>query len=143
MPTVESDITVDAPIERVYQAWTNYESFPTFMENVKEVRRTGPDMTRWVVEAAGQKVEWDAKTTEEDRRRVAWRAHGETGQSGEVRFERVGDNKTKLNVKIDYSLASGTKEAVAKLFQIDDHVLKEDLKNFKEIIEKRTGTTTY
>lgn len=142
MPSVESEVTVNAPVERVYQAWTNYESFPTFMENVKEVRRTGPGMTHWVAEAAGQRLEWDARTTEEDRRRVAWNAQGESGQSGEVRFEPVEAGKTRLRVKIDYKLGSGIKEAVASAFHIDDHIVKEDLKNFKELIEggKMGGT---
>lgn len=140
MPSVEGDITVDAPIDRVYQAWTDYERFPSFMENVKEVRRTGADLTHWVVDAAGQRVEWDATTTQEDRRRVAWRARGESGQSGEVRFEPVGDNKTKLKVTIDYNLPSGLQEAAANVLRIDHHVLKEDLKNFKSMIEERGGS---
>lgn len=136
MPTVEKDIEVDAPVERVYQAWTNYERFPQFMENVKEVRRTGPDMTHWVAEAAGQKVEWDARTVTENNRRVAWTAQGQAGQSGEVRFEPLGTGKTRLRLRLDYKLESGAKETAAKSFGIDDRIVSEDLKNFKQMIEE-------
>ena len=135
MPTVEKDIEVDAPVDRTYRLWTEYERFPQFMENVKEVRRTGPDTTHWVVEAAGKTVEWDARTITENQRRVAWMATGESGQSGEVRFEPVGGNRTRVRVKMDYSLPSRAQEAAASGLGIDERVVARDLQNFKEMIE--------
>lgn len=138
MPTVEEDIVVDAPIERVYREWTEYERFPRFMENVKEVRRTGPDSTHWVVEAAGQRIEWDARTLAEDRRRVSWTATGESGQSGEVRFEPVGPDQTRLKVRMDWSLPSSLQETVASALRIDERAVARDLGNFKDMIEGRT-----
>lgn len=135
MPTVDKEIEVNAPVERVYQMWTNYESFPNFMDNVKEVRRIGPDRTHWVVETAGRTVEWDARTITENLRRVAWTAEGEAGQSGEVRFEPAGPNKTRLKVRMDYSLPSGLQEKVAHGLHLDERAVGRDLDNFKEIIE--------
>lgn len=136
MPTVEEDIVVDAPIERVYQEWTEYERFPEFMENVKEVRRIGPDMTHWVAEAAGKTVEWDARTITESPRRVAWTAQGESGQSGEVRFEPAEGGRTHVHVKLDYTLPSGIAEAAASGLGIDDRAVRRDLNNFKEMLEE-------
>jgi len=135
MPTIEQDITVEAPVGRAFEVWTDYERFPEFMEHVKEVRRIGPDLTHWVVEAAGKKVEWDAKVTSEENRRVAWRAVGGSGQSGEVRFEPAGANQTKVLVKLDYSLPSKTQEIAASALGIDDKAVKDDLESFKEIVE--------
>lgn len=135
MPTVEKTIEVNAPLDRVYNEWTNFENFPTFMENVKEVRRVGPDLTHWVVETAGTKTEWDAQTTVEERRRIAWNARGEAGQSGEVTFDDLGPNKTRVNVKIDYKLDSKVKETGAKVLGIDDAIVKNDLQRFKDFIE--------
>lgn len=135
MPTVEKDIEINAPVERIYQAWTNYERFPEFMENVKEVRRTGPDMTHWVVEAAGKTVEWEARTVAEERRRVAWTAQGESGQSGEVRFTPMGANRTRVDVRMDWNLDSKTQEKMASGLGIDDRIVARDLENFKEMVE--------
>lgn len=137
MPVVKKDIEVNAPIDRVYQFWTNYEQFPRFMEHVKEVRRLGADRTHWVAEAAGQKVEWDAQTITENNRRVAWRATGESGQSGEVRFEPLGANRTRVKVEMDYSLPSAMKEKAASGLGIDDRAVANDLESFKNIIEGR------
>lgn len=136
MPTVEQDITVNAPVDRAFEFWTNYEAFPTFMENVKEVRRVGPDLTHWVVETAGKTVEWDARIVAEQNRRIAWQSTGESGQSGEVRFESAGPEQTKVRVKFDYSLPSKVQEVAASALQIDDHAVREDLKNFKDLVER-------
>jgi uncharacterized membrane protein len=135
MPTVEENIEVNAPVEKIYRAWTNYEKFPQFMSNVKEVRRTGPDMTHWVVEAAGKTVEWEARTVTEDRRRVAWTAQGESGQSGEVRFTPLGANKTRIDVKMDWNLDSKMQESAAKALGIDERIVHRDLENFKQMVE--------
>ena len=135
MPTIEKDIEVHAPVEKVYRAWTQYERFPEFMGHVEEVRRTGPDATHWVAKAAGRRVEWDARIQEEDRRRVAWTATGESGQSGEVRFEPMGAERTRLRVRMDYSLPSGVQEAAAHGLGIDARAVGSDLESFKEMIE--------
>ena len=136
MPTVEENIEVEAPVERIYQAWTHYERFPQFMENVKEVRRTGPDMTHWVVETAGKTVEWEAKTITEERRRVAWMAQGESGQSGEVRFTPLGANRTRIDVRMDWNLPSKMQEKVASGLGIDERAVHRDLENFKSMVEQ-------
>lgn len=135
MPTVNKDIEVNAPVDRVYACWTQYERFPQWMEHVKEVRRIGADRTHWVAEAAGQEVEWDATTTAEQNRRVAWRATGEAGQSGEVRFEPLGPGKTKISVEMDYHLDPKWKQAVASGLGFDERAVGDDLENFKEMLE--------
>lgn len=141
MPSIEKDIEVEAPVDRVYRAWTQYERFPEFMSNIKEVRRVGPDQTHWIAEVAGKTVEWDARTVEEDQQRVAWTATGESGQSGEVRFDPVGIGKTRLRVRMDYTLPSKTQEALASGLGLDERAVARDLDEFKDMIEgDRWGT---
>ena len=135
MPTVNQDIEVNAPVEQVYQLWTQYERFPDWMEHVQEVRRIGPDRTHWRAKIAGQEMEWDATTLTESNRRVAWRAMGEAGQSGEVRFEPAGTGKTRINVQFDYTLGSKMKETAASGLGLDESAVKDDLQNFKQIVE--------
>ena len=38
MQRVERSVRVKAPASKVYELWHSFERFPTFMENVQEVR---------------------------------------------------------------------------------------------------------
>lgn len=68
MPTVDSTITVSAPIARVYDLCRDIEAFPEFMDDVREVKileqTEGRQVSRWVGEVKEFKrtIQW----TEED-----------------------------------------------------------------------------
>lgn len=38
---IRKDINVAAPVETVYEFWSNVQNFPQFMTNVQELRATG------------------------------------------------------------------------------------------------------
>ncbi|MFP3903789.1 MAG: SRPBCC family protein, partial [Armatimonadota bacterium] len=52
MPTVESTVTIDAPLDDVYALARDIEAFPEFMDDVEEVEilEKTPDrqVSRWV-----------------------------------------------------------------------------------------------
>ena len=39
MSTIEKSVTVDVPVRTAYDQWTQFETFPSFMEGVEEVRQ--------------------------------------------------------------------------------------------------------
>ena len=45
MSTVMKAVDVDVPLSTAYNQWTQFESFPEFMEGVEEVRQL--DDTHW------------------------------------------------------------------------------------------------
>ena len=58
---------VDRPVSTVYNQWTQFETFPEFMEGVNRVQQLDDSTTRWDVEIAGVKrsfVAADATTDE-------------------------------------------------------------------------------
>ena len=72
---VEKDIVVSAPVERVYQLWTDFENFPRFMEHVDEVRRIGEDTYHWKAKIGPLTQEWDAEVRGlVPNRTVTWRS---------------------------------------------------------------------
>ena len=144
---VRESIEVDAPVANVYQAWSNFENFPEFMANVKDIRKVGDVESVWVTRVMGVRQEWRATTTRrEENRSIAWQASGDVGMSGRVNFTEVGPNRTRVDVEMEWK-AQGIKEGIAEALGIDDHTVKRDLKDFKEYIEGRkaprttTGTT--
>jgi uncharacterized membrane protein len=82
---VHESIEVQAPVEDVFRYWSNFENFSRFMQNVEEVRMTGPDTSHWRVRGPlGMSVEFDARTTEMDPSRgIGWNTtEGEVMTSG-------------------------------------------------------------
>src|SRR5919205_1128455 len=139
---VESSVVVEAPVSRVYDYWRNLENLPSFMTNVEEVRATGPGITHWSVKGPlGTKMAFDAQTTqEEENRALGWNSvDGNVGSSGQVRFQELGPERTRVEVTMNYSNPPGGKigEVGSKIVSNPQVMVDQDLYNFKEIIEGR------
>jgi uncharacterized membrane protein len=126
-------MTVEAPIERVYEFWSDFENFPRFMSHVREVKRTGPDRTHWVVAGpGGTPIEWDAVITDRvPNEMISWRTvEGSLVEHrGTVRFRPAGTGATRVEVRMTYRPVGGALgHGIAELFGSDpERVIGEDL----------------
>ena len=137
MATIEQSIEVDVPVQTAYNQWTQFESFPAFMENVEEIRQTDDKHLHWVAEFGGNRHEWDAEITEQlPDERVAWRNTDGKDNAGVVTFHKLSDDRSKVMVQMDY-VPEGIKEKVGSALGFDERGVKGDLERFKELIEKR------
>ena len=48
MATIEEGIEVDVPLTAAYNQWTQFESFPRFMEGVESVTQVTDTRNHWV-----------------------------------------------------------------------------------------------
>ena len=72
--TVEKSVEVDAPIGVVYNQWTQFETFPQFMEGVESVTQHTDKRLHWKANVAGRAKEWHADIIEQTPdRRISWR----------------------------------------------------------------------
>jgi len=134
---VEDSIEVKAPIQQAYNRWNDFTRFPDFMSNVEEVRPLSGNRYHWVARIFGIKQEWDAEVTErEPERRISWRSVSGAYNAGTVSFSRLGPDKSEVRVRFEYTPPAGqvgkTLDALTKTTQRE---VKEDLKNFKKVIE--------
>ncbi len=137
---ITGSIEVEVPVAQAYEYWRNLENLPNFMKNIEEVRATGPDTTHWVVKGPlGYRAEFDARTTQDEpNSAIGWNTvDGDVQTSGQVRFQEVTPNRTRLEVQMKYADPPGGKagEAVARLTSGPKAIMEQDLKNFKDIIE--------
>jgi uncharacterized membrane protein len=138
---VHESIEVQAPLQDVFRYWSNFENFPSFMQNIEEVRMSGQDTSHWRVKGPlGKSVEFDARTTEMDPERgIGWNTTGgEVMTSGEARFEEVSPGRTRIEVTMNYADPPGGKvgEAAANLISNPERNLREDVENFARIVER-------
>ena len=138
---VHESVEVQAPLQDVFTYWSDFENFPKFMSNIEEVRMTGQDTSHWRVKGPlGKSVEFDAKTTEMDPSRgIGWNTvDGEVMTSGEVRFDEVSTDRTRVEVTMNYADPPGGKvgELAASVVSNPEREMREDLENFARKIER-------
>jgi uncharacterized membrane protein len=137
MATVNESIEIDVPVSTTYNQWTQFEEFPKFMEGVESVRQLDGTHLHWVAEFGGERHEWDAEITEQEPDRViAWRALDGKYNSGRVRFEPLGEGRTRIEVELMWE-PEGIKEELGSALGADSRRVKGDLERFKELVESR------
>ncbi len=141
METIEKSIEVDAPLNTVYNQWTQFEEFPRFMEGVKEVRQTDDKRLHWRADIAGKEKEWDAEIyRQEPDQAIAWRSTSGAQNGGEVRFSSAGGNRTQITLTISYD-PEGIIENIGDALGAVSMRVQGDLNRFKEFIESRGSET--
>jgi uncharacterized membrane protein len=141
MSTITESVDVQVPVTTAYNQWTQFESFPQFMEGVEEVRQLDDTHLHWVTEIAGVKREFDATITEQHPdERVAWKSTGGAQHAGVVTFHRIGDEQARVMLQLDVEPEGVTEQVGDKLGFVKRRV-KGDLARFKELIEARGSET--
>jgi len=141
MSTIEESIEVSAPLSTVYNQWTQFEEFPSFMDGVEEIRQIDDTHLHWVAEFGGARHEWDAEITEQSPdERVAWRNTDGKDNAGVVTFHHINDETTRVMVQMDF-VPEGIKEKIGDALGAADRRVRGDLHRFKEMIESRGSET--
>ncbi|GAA1767547.1 SRPBCC family protein [Nonomuraea bangladeshensis] len=141
MSTIEHSVDVEVPIRVAYNQWTQFESFPEFMEGVESVKQVTDTRTHWVAEIAGVRREFDADITEQHPdERVAWRSVDKPNQAGVVTFHRIDDGRTRVTLQMEYD-PEGFVETAGDWLQLVRLRVNGDLKRFKQFIESRGAET--
>lgn len=137
---VQKTINVDAPVHEVFAFWTDYQNFPRFMHNVREVT-VEDSRSHWVVAGpAGVPVQWDSQLVAlEPNSRIEWRSTPGSAvkHEGSVRFAANGGGGTRITIRLCYVPPGGAfGHAVASLFGADPKSeMDSDLLRMKTIIE--------
>jgi uncharacterized membrane protein len=139
---IQKTITIDAPVEDVFQFWTAYENFPRFMARVLEVRPSSRDgQSHWKVAGPGGiPVDFDAEVSALVPNQVfGWRTIGNApvAHAGLVRFEPAGDRQTRIDIRMSYNPPGGWfGHGVAAAFGVDPKSsLDADLVRMKTLLE--------
>ncbi len=131
-------VWIDAPVERVFRYWAQFEQFPTVMRHITDVKQTGPNAWHWQAKIEGQRLEWDADMPEfRENSLISWRSISGVENSGTVNFipERGG---TRLIVHLMFDPPFGILGDAAARLTINDRFhedLVEDLISFKNAVE--------
>ena len=141
MTTIEKSIEVGAPLSSVYNQWTQFESFPSFMEGVKSVKQIDDQRLHWVAEIGGVEREWDAQITHQiPDQKIAWKSTSGAENGGVVRFERLAEGRTNVMLEVSFE-PRGLVENIGDALGLVSLRVAGDLKRFKAFIEGRKRAT--
>ncbi|HEY8374106.1 MAG TPA: SRPBCC family protein [Pseudonocardiaceae bacterium] len=141
MTTIQKSIDVDVPVQTAYNQWTQFESFPQFMEGVERIRQVTDTLTHWETNIGGVRREFDAEITEQHPdERIAWHSLQGPRQDGVVTFHRLDDDHTRIMLQMDYE-PEGIVEKAGSALGVIERRVQGDLERFKHFIEARSHET--
>ena len=141
MASLSKSIEVNVPVRTAYNQWTQFESFPHFMEGVKSVQQMDNKRLHWVAEVAGKEKQWDAVITDQTPdQKIAWKSTSGAQNDGIVTFQPLGADKTRVNLQLDYDPEGVIEETGNKLGFVSRRI-EGDLERFKKFIESRGQET--
>jgi hypothetical protein len=134
-------IEVKAPLQSVYDQWTQFEEFPRFMRDVVEVRQHGADALSWKVLLGGKEKQWEARIIEQiPDTSIVWESVDGTLNRGAITFEPLGSDATRLTVVMEYE-PEGFLEKAGDLLGVPSGHVEESLKSFRELIESKSAAS--
>lgn len=141
MASVTESIDIDVPVSTSYNQWTQFESFPDFMNGVDEITQLDDTHLHWKTSIGGVSREFDTTITEQHpEERVAWTSTDGTTHAGVITFHRLSDSTSRVTAQIDWA-PEGMVEKAGSALGFDTRQVKGDLARFKEFIESRGGAS--
>jgi uncharacterized membrane protein len=142
MSNIHHTVDVDVPVRTAYDQWTQFETFPQFMEGVESITQVTDTRNRWRVEVGGATREFVTEITEQTPdQRIAWTTvEGDSGHAGVVTFHHLDDNTTRVMIDMDID-PDGFVEQVGDKLGFVSRRVKGDMERFKEFIERHDSAT--
>jgi uncharacterized membrane protein len=139
---VQKTINIHAPVEQVFDFWTDHRNFPRFMSKVREARPIGERRSRWIVAGpAGLPIEWTAEITRMvENKLLEWKSlpGSMVNHCGVVHFEPTHEGSVRVHIEMRYHPIGGViGHALARFLGSDPKSeMDEDLLRMKTFIEK-------
>jgi uncharacterized membrane protein len=134
MAFIDQTREIAADIKDVYEAWTMFEDYPTFMETIETVTVVQDERLHWVAVVEDDTYEWDADIVEHVAdEKISWRAV-DGRETGEVRFEKLAAGRTKVTYQLEYDPAAWGCDSETVHTWMSSRV-DQGLDDFKDILE--------
>src|SRR5205085_4466414 len=126
---------IAAPVNTVYEKWTEFEEFPNFMHRVLNVKQEEDEKITWDEKIWFSKRQWEGEITERKRnKRIAWKTTSGMAHAGVVTFHKLDDELTRVMVDMDF-VPQGMVEKMASGLRFVKRAVQADLARFKAYVE--------
>ncbi|MEW2358107.1 SRPBCC family protein [Spirillospora sp. NPDC029432] len=134
--TIVEQIDIGAPRRLVYDQWTRFQDFPTFMKKVVSVDQTADEKLSWKARIFWSGRRWEATIVDQvPDDHITWRAGGRI--DGTVTFHALARDLTRVLLVIEYR-PRGLFERTANLWRAQGRRVRLELKHFRRHVMTRS-----
>lgn len=124
-------VDIGAPVRLVYNQWTQFQSFPSFMKKVENVEQEADEKLTWKAQVFWSHRTWDSTIIEQiPDTRIVWRSAGEKGYvDGAVTFHALTPDLTRVVVVLEYH-PQGLFEKTGNIWRAQGRRARLEIKHF-------------
>jgi|1185.fasta_scaffold11821_2 uncharacterized membrane protein len=128
---VQQDIDIGAPLRTVYNEWTQFEEWPSFMHRLENVSQEDESHLTFKTKIWGISKEFKAEIVEQrPDERIKWEVTEGVTHTGVVTFHELGPRLTRVEVNIDVQPGSLIEKAARGMRHVK-RAVRADLARFK------------
>jgi hypothetical protein len=133
------EIDIGAPVDVVYNQWTQFQDFSGFMKKVKSVEQEEDEKLTFQAQIFWSHRTWEATILDQvPNERIVWRSKGEKGHvDGAVTFHELAPNMTRVLVVLEY-YPQGFMERTGNIWRAQGRRARLELKHFRRHVMTRT-----
>ncbi|HJQ47571.1 MAG TPA: SRPBCC family protein [Amycolatopsis sp.] len=126
------EVDIGAPVDLVYDQWTRFTDFPSFMKKVENVDQVSDETVEWTAQIFWSHRKWEATILEQTPGvRIVWRSKGDKGHvDGAVSFHELTPDLTKVVLVLEY-YPRGLFERTANMWRAQGRRVRLELKHFR------------
>ncbi|MCO5999758.1 SRPBCC family protein [Actinoallomurus rhizosphaericola] len=126
------EIDVGAPRRLVYDQWTRFQDFPSFMKKVESTDQLADEKVRWKAKILWSTRTWESTIVEQvPDERIVWRSTGQKGYvDGAVTFHELAPDLTRVLLVLEYH-PQGFMEKTGNLWRAQGRRARLELKHFR------------
>ena len=138
---VQQAVDVAAPIDVVYDQWTQFEDYPRFTHRVQRVEQRDDSHVAFHTKVWGINRMWEAEIVEQrPDERIVFKSVNGVQLTGVVTFHDLAERLTRIEVNIDID-PDGPIEKIARGARFVKRATRGDLKRFKAFVEMHEDET--
>ena len=138
---IQQSVDVAAPLETVYDQFTQFEDFPKFMHRVEKVEQRDDEHVVFTEKMWGVRRQWEAEIVEQrPDERIVWKTNSGMNHVGVVTFHELAERLTRVELNLDLD-PDGMVEKIARGARFVKRAARADLKRFKAFVEMRDEET--
>ncbi|WP_214410933.1 SRPBCC family protein [Sphaerisporangium fuscum] len=129
---IEESLDMGAPRRVVYNQWTQFQDFPSFMKKVEKVVQESDEKLNWQAKIFWSRRQWQSTITEQvPDEKIIWRSQGAKGYvDGAVTFHEVTPDMTRVLMALEYH-PKGFMEHVGSMWRAQGRRARLEFKHFR------------